>query len=63
MPTKKPKIQAILEDDIYLKFKKLCEEENRSESNLAGYIITQYIKNAEAKSKLNILNFNDSAIK
>lgn len=60
MPTSKPKIQVILEKDIYDKFKKLCEDENRSESNLAGYIITQYIKNVEAKKQISLLNFNDS---
>lgn len=60
MPTNKPKIQAILEKDVYEKFKKLCDDENRSESNLAGYIITQYIKSIEAKNQLNLLNFSES---
>ena len=60
MPTNKPKIQAILEKDIYEKFKKMCDEENRSESNLAGYIITQYIKNIETKNQMNLLSFNES---
>lgn len=47
MPTKKPRIQALLEQDIYLKFKKLCDQDMRSESQLSGKIITEYIKQYE----------------
>ena len=47
MPTKKPRIQALLEQDIYLKFKKLCDQDMRSESQLGGKIITEYIKHYE----------------
>lgn len=43
MPTKKPRIQAIVTEETYMLFKKLCNEEQRSESNYAGYIITKYI--------------------
>ena len=47
MPTKKPRIQALLEQDVYLKFKKLCDQDMRSESQLGGKIITEYIKQYE----------------
>ena len=47
MPTKKPRIQALLEQDVYLKFKKICDQDMRSESQLGGKIITEYIKQYE----------------
>lgn len=43
MASNKPRIQALLEPDIYKSFKKLCNIDGRSESNLAGKIITEYI--------------------
>lgn len=48
MPTKKPRIQALVEPDIYEKFRKLCEIEERSESKLSGMIITKYIQQYES---------------
>lgn len=48
MPTKKPRIQAIVEEDIYKKFKKLCHSEDRTESKLAGIIITKDIQQYES---------------
>lgn len=47
MPTKKPRVQALLEPDIYKKFKKLCDQDIRTESQMGGLIITQYIKQYE----------------
>lgn len=47
MPTDKPRIQALVTKDTYKKFKKLCEREQRSESNFSGYIITKYIADFE----------------
>lgn len=47
MPTKKPRIQALIEQKNYNKFKMLCEKEKRTESNFAGYIITKYIEEYE----------------
>lgn len=44
MGTNKPRIQALLEHEVYKKFKALCKKEDRTESNLAGRIITDYIK-------------------
>lgn len=47
MPTKKPRIQTILEVQTYEKFKIICKTEMRTESQLSGYIITKYIKEYE----------------
>lgn len=49
MPTKKPRIQSILENDTYEKFKYLCKKEVRTESQLCSYIITKYIENYETE--------------
>lgn len=50
MATTKPRIQAIIEKETYKKFKLLCLQENRTESNLAGKIITEYIKQYELQN-------------
>lgn len=44
MPTNKPKIQVILEDDIYKVLKEIAEKDMRSISQMGGYIITKYIQ-------------------
>ena len=49
MPTKKPRVQTILENETYLKFRKLCEIESRTESQLGKLIITNYIKQYESE--------------
>lgn len=49
MATKKPRVQALLEQEIYEKFKVLCEIEDRTESKLGGKIITEYIKQYESE--------------
>lgn len=49
MPSKKPRIQALVSETTYEKFKRLCDIEDRSESNLGGRIITDYINNYESK--------------
>lgn len=59
MPTKKPRIQSILEIDIYEKFKYICESEMRSESQMTNYIITQFINNYEKQhGTINVKNIN-----
>lgn len=50
MPTKKPKVQIILEEDIYKLLNELAEKEMRSISQMGGYIITGYLKEYEAKT-------------
>lgn len=47
MPTKKPRIQSILETDTYNKLKVICDNEMRTESKMISYIVTQYIKQYE----------------
>lgn len=49
MPTKKPRVQTILNEDIYEKFKTLCDKEMRTESQMASIIITKYINDYEAQ--------------
>lgn len=49
MATNKPRVQALLEHEVYKKFKILCELEDRTESKLSGKIITEYIKQYEAE--------------
>lgn len=56
MPTQKPRIQAILEKEVYNKFKMLCEIEDRTESKLASRIITEYVQNYEKQN--GIININ-----
>lgn len=47
MPSKKPIVQAVLDDNIYKKFKALCEKDERSVSKLAALIIKKYISDYE----------------
>ena len=49
MPTKKPRVQTILNEDIYEKIKTLCDKEMRTESQMASIIITKYINDYEAQ--------------
>lgn len=49
MPTKKPRIQSIVELDTYNKFKRICEQEMRTESQMANFIITKYVADYEDK--------------
>lgn len=47
MPTKKAIIQTVIENDTYNKFMSLKEKTGRSQSNLARYMIEQYIQQYE----------------
>ena len=47
MPTKKRRIQALMEPDYYKKFQELCKRDSRTESQLGGLIIKEYIKQYE----------------
>ena len=49
MPTKKPKVQIILDENIYQKLKDIAEQDNRSISQMGSIIIENYIKNFEAQ--------------
>ena len=48
MPSKKPIIQAVIEEETYKKFKQLCVNDSRSASKLAGLIIKKYVNDYEA---------------
>lgn len=49
MPTKKPRIQIILENEYAQKFKELCKQDGRTESNMGKRIIEKYIDNYESQ--------------
>nr|WP_304057230.1 hypothetical protein [Enterocloster clostridioformis] len=49
MPTKKPRIQALLEESDYKKFQSLCKTKDRTESKLAGIIIKEFLDKYEAE--------------
>lgn len=48
MPTKKPRVQALLTPEEYKKFQALCKIKDRTESKLAGIMISKYITDYEA---------------
>lgn len=50
MPTRKPVIQTVIEENIYNKFKEICNREDRSESKMAAIIIKQYIEQYEKEN-------------
>ncbi len=50
MPTKKPIIQTVIEEDIYNKFKEICKREDRTESKMAAIIIKQYVEQYEREN-------------
>lgn len=50
MPTKKPRIQTILEVKYYEKYCYLCKLDNRTESNMGKMIIEKYIDEYERKN-------------
>lgn len=57
MPSKKPKIQVLLDEKEYIKFKKIAEKEDRTESNLGKQAIQKFIENYERENgKINIIN-------
>lgn len=59
MPTKKPRVQTILEIDTYEKFKYVCDKEMRTESQMASYIITNFITEYEQNhGNISIKNVN-----
>ena len=55
MPTKKPRVQSILEPETYEKLKEICENESRSESQMIKLIIQDYVNKYYAKDIINDL--------
>lgn len=50
MPSKKPRLQILLEENEYQKFKTIAEKERRTESNLGKIAILNYISSYEEKN-------------
>lgn len=64
MPTKKPRIQSILEVETHEKLKYICKKEMRTESQMINYIVTKFIneyENEHGNLKINMLK-NDGTI-
>ena len=51
MPTNKPKVQIILDEDIYIKLKEIAEKDKRSISQMGGIIIEKYVEEYETNHK------------
>lgn len=49
MPTKKPKVQGIINEETSKKFKIIQEKEDRSESYLTGKAVELYVKSYETE--------------
>lgn len=49
MATKKPQVKAYIDPILKEKFAKVCESENRSESNMIEYLIKQCVEEYEAR--------------
>lgn len=62
MPTKKPVVQTVLDETLYLKFTKIAEMEKRSKSQLTAIAIEKYIKEYENSNGKVIKNLSASKI-
>lgn len=51
MPTNKPKLQVILEEETFSKLKELAEKDRRSLSQMGGLIIEKYIEEYETQQE------------
>lgn len=49
MSTNKKRVQYLLDNDTYKKFKKICDSEERSESKMTERIVKKYIEEYEQK--------------
>lgn len=47
MPTKKPIIQTVVDEDICFKFKEICKREYRTESKMTAILIKEYVDQYE----------------
>lgn len=62
MPSTKPQIKAVIEQEDYEKFKKITESENRTISNLLQTIVKKYISDYETEhGMINISESGDSS--
>ena len=64
MPTAKPRLQTIVEQETYEKVKYICQKEDRSESQLVKIMIKKYLEDYEDQNgSINIqktLNMGDN---
>jgi metal-responsive CopG/Arc/MetJ family transcriptional regulator len=59
MPTKKPIVQVVLDEESLKKLDEIATNEGRTRSNIAAYIIKKYIEDYEAaKSKESLISQN-----
>ena len=47
MPTKKPVIQCVMDEEIYKKLRAICKQEERTPSKKGAMIISDYIHKYE----------------
>lgn len=50
MPTKKPILQVVIDEEAYSKFKEICKNENSTVSGKANELIIEYITEKENNS-------------
>lgn len=62
MPTKKPVVQTVLDETLYLKFTKIAEIEKRSKSQLTAIAIEKYVEEYENNNGNVIKNLYNSKI-
>ena len=59
MPTKKPIVQVVLDEEALTKLDEIATNEGRTRSNIAAYIIRKYIEDYEAaKNKESLISQN-----
>ena len=51
MPSKKPIIAIRTTEELIEKFQSICDNENRSMSNMGEYLIKKYVQEYEAKQE------------
>lgn len=59
MPTKKPIVQVVLDEEALKKLDEIATNEGRTRSNIAAYIIRKYIEDYEAAKNKRIINFSE----
>lgn len=50
MPTRKPVLQAVMDECVYMKFLEICKLEDRTPSKQASRVITEYVNRYEAEN-------------
>ena len=59
MPTKKPVVQVVLDEEALKKLDEIAASEGRTRSNIAAYIIRKYLDDYTAKSETRITQISD----